>query len=406
MDHSDGEPLPQTRISGEGRFAIDLTGPRSHVLVCKAGVGSLSIGPATLGKKADLHVGAHERIDWSVFDRFATPSGSAWPRFIYYTGATTGAFEWAERRRIERLTWVPTLSEDAFVDARRAIIGTLAIELERAKERLSFFLPSGEASTRFSLFLGGDLARFAAAGDAPSTLTLAPRTRATGHGSPYTLPDMGILQQVSSLSLQNGPLAQPISLECVTRFPNLTSLSLHGAFSDLDQLATAPGLRRIALRFMPSVDGLPTLDAWPTLDSFIAWNIDEAGGKRLRAQVKKRGASRPWLEHASVTKLRKPEWWQKEFDRLFAAWRPRLAKIANASYDQAKAALETARSLKEAQTILVGFAKRFNEVAGIETTEREDLAAAVERLSAIPQATALGVTEEIALRWFNESRDY
>lgn len=51
-----------------GRYPIDLTGPRSHTLVIQPGVGSLSIGPSHLGKKADLHVVPDARIDWTVFD--------------------------------------------------------------------------------------------------------------------------------------------------------------------------------------------------------------------------------------------------------------------------------------------------------------------------------------------------
>ncbi|MBE1554006.1 hypothetical protein H4683_001081 [Filibacter limicola] len=57
-----------------GRYLIDLTGPRSHTLIIQPGVGSLSIGPSQLGKKADLHVALDAFIDWTVFDAFATPA--------------------------------------------------------------------------------------------------------------------------------------------------------------------------------------------------------------------------------------------------------------------------------------------------------------------------------------------
>lgn len=56
-----------------GSYPINLTGPLSHTLVLKPGVGSLSMGPSQLGKKVDLHVASDAPIDWTVFDVFATP---------------------------------------------------------------------------------------------------------------------------------------------------------------------------------------------------------------------------------------------------------------------------------------------------------------------------------------------
>lgn len=73
-----------------GSYPINLTGPRSHTLVLKSGVGSLSMGPSQLGKKVDLHVASDAPIDWTVFDVFATPAGSPWPRFLHYTGSDSG----------------------------------------------------------------------------------------------------------------------------------------------------------------------------------------------------------------------------------------------------------------------------------------------------------------------------
>jgi len=69
---------PAGTVREAGRYPIDLTGPRGHTLVIQPGVGSLSIGPSQLGKKADLHVASDAHIDWTVFDAFATPAGSPW----------------------------------------------------------------------------------------------------------------------------------------------------------------------------------------------------------------------------------------------------------------------------------------------------------------------------------------
>lgn len=173
---------------------------------------------------------------------------------------------------------------------------------------------------------------------------------------------------MTSLALQNAPLGQPISLECLNRFPNLNSLSLWGNFCDVNLLARQTGLTNLELRFTPDVGDLPSLNVWPLLDSFIAYNVDELTGKRLKQQMNKRAETRPWIVHASVNKLRKPEWWSTEFERPFWSWPKRLAKVANEAYNVAQENLAKARNFADA-----AFTVRFNTLKGIKTTEREDL---------------------------------
>lgn len=60
---NDNQARPSGSVRKDGSYPIDLTGPRSHTLVIRPGVGSLSIGPPRLGKKADLHVEPDARID-------------------------------------------------------------------------------------------------------------------------------------------------------------------------------------------------------------------------------------------------------------------------------------------------------------------------------------------------------
>ncbi|WP_316205248.1 MULTISPECIES: hypothetical protein [unclassified Bradyrhizobium] len=61
--------------------------------------------------------------------------------------------------------------------------------------------------------------------------------------------------------------------------------------------------------------------------------------------MKARGKIRTWDEFASVSKLRKPEWWQSEYGRPFAGWSSRMAKAANAAYEAALGALEKAENV-------------------------------------------------------------
>ncbi|MCM3271738.1 hypothetical protein M3691_23385 [Paenibacillus elgii] len=267
-------------------------------------------------------------------------------------------------------------------------------------------LPKRKVFEYFRLSVAGDLSRFSATGDVPYSLTLAPRTSRRKSDAPFLLPDMGELHQVTSLTLRNAPLGQPISLECLNRFPNLSSLSLWGNFCDLDLLAHHARLTNLELRFMPYLGDLPPLSAWPLLDRFIAYNVGETAGKRLKQQMKARANTRPWTGHASVSQLRKPEWWTTEYGRPFSSWPKRLAKLANEAYDIAQAALAQARSFADAEAAITAFTVRFNTLKGIETTEREDLAEAVWQLSQSDHLIGQPIPEEMAQRWFDAARDY
>ncbi|MFD3259003.1 hypothetical protein ACE3MQ_10380 [Paenibacillus lentus] len=399
---NDNHARPSASVREAGRYPIDLTGSRSHTLVIQPGVGSLSIGPSQLGKKADLHVAPDERIDWTVFDAFATPAGSPWPRFLHYTGSDAGFLDWAQKRPIEEMTWAPVLSADTVMDASQSNIYGLHIELGPSGGRLSLKLPKKP----FRLNVSGDLLRFSATGNMPSSLTLAPRTSRRKNDPPFTLPDLDELHQVTSLTLQNTPLGQPISLDCLDRFPNLDSLSLWGNFCDMDLLARHVQLTNLELRFMPDLKDLPSLDTWPLLDRFIAYNVEETTGKRLRQQMKARAKTRPWAGYASVSQLRKSEWWTSEFGRPFSSWPKRLAKLANEAYNAAQAALAQARSFADAEAAITAFTVRFNTLKGIETTEREDLGEAVWQLSQSDHLIGQPITEEMAQHWFDAARDY
>lgn len=400
---TDNQALPPAPITVPGNYVIDLTGPGSHTLVRKAGVGSLSIGPKELKQPAELLVAADERMNWSVFEPFATPAGSPWPRYLRYTGGDTGFLEWAEQRPIEEMSWTPVLPEAAELDASRADIYGLNITMSlQSGGLLRMKLPE----KLYRLSLSGDLTRFSASGHLPDYLALVPDTSRRKSDAPYRLPDLGVLNGVTTLALNSPPLGQPISLAGLEQFPNLESLSLWGSFCDLDALARLTGLTSLELRFMPELDGLPSLEAWPLLDQFIAFNVEEAGGKRLRQQMKARAKVRPWDKYASVSQLRKPEWWLSEYGRPFSAWPKRLAKLANEAYDAAEAAMAEARNLEEAEAAITAFTLRFNSLKGVETSEREDLGEAVWQLSQSEHQIGQPITEELAQGWFDAARDY
>ncbi|WZB76159.1 hypothetical protein WJ972_09935 [Achromobacter insuavis] len=158
-------------------------------------------------------------------------------------------------------------------------------------------------------------------------LSLHPALGRRASQAPYVLPDLGMLRTVTTLALYGEPLAQPISLQGIERFAALEQLSLWGGFADWDALARLPRLKSLEIRFAPDLAGLPALDHWPLLERFIGFNVEDGAGKRLKAQLKAREKVRAWADYTSVSKLRKPEWWQSEYGRPFsggaAAWRSR-----------------------------------------------------------------------------------
>lgn len=113
-----------------------------------------------------------------------------------------------------------------------------------------------------------------------------------------------------------------------------------------------------------------------------------------------------WNGYASVSQLRKPEWWTTEFGRPFSSWPKRLAKLANEAYNVAQAALAQARSFADAEAAITAFTVRFNTLKGIETTEREDLGEAVWQLSQSDHLIGEPIPEEMAQGWFDAARDY
>lgn len=387
----------------DGIFPLRLTQGRTHQLKTSPGQGSLSFGPKEQRPKADLWLAADAPVLWPCFDSFATPAGSPWPRSFHYTGNDSGFFAWAQQRPIEGFTWYPQLQRDMHIDASQSKIRDLSIHLTTGNlGHIHLRLP--QQSLR--LHLHGQLDQITVTGGLPESLGLSPATCKNPGQTPLHLPDMGVLKQVTTLELGNGAGKQAISLQSLNQFVQLDALSLWGHCSDLEQLAQLPQLKSLSLRFMPHLQGLPTLQTWPELDFFIAYNVEEAAGKRLRQQLKERAKVRPWADYTSVSQLRKPDWWARAYGRPFAGWPAARAKIAHAAYDLAEQHLSAAQNLAAVQTALTGFTARFNSVKGIETSEREDLGLALHQLAQLSAAQSLGLTQELAQQWFDESRDY
>lgn len=353
---------------------ISLTGPGSHHLTREPGVGNVVIGPQRPGApRPDLIVDPDDPIDWTVFHPFTVPSGDSWPRRISYEGDDTGFVH----EEVEAFDWTPHRAHD--LNAAAARTGALAIHLRHAPLRL--IPPPGR------LAVAGDLSLFTPAGDTcPSALSLAPDTRPST-ATPVTLPPMPTFSEVADLDVRVPPLRQPFDCTAVLQFPNLRSLALSGSLTNLNALAQLPKLTSLQLRYCPDLSALPTLDTWPALSHVIAWNVEASTGRRLTAELRR--STRPW-HRTRVSQLRKPEWFTTEYGLPFAAWPPRSAKAAIRAYRAAEAE-------DDLETAVRTFVQAMNRLS-LETTEREDVADAVSRLSGKRRAEAQS--------WLDQDRNF
>jgi len=343
---------------------------------------------------------------------FVSNAGSLITAYLSYAGNDSGFFDWSYTCPINEITWVPLLAEDCAVDASKAKINRLTLLIKYPGAHLHLKLPAlsfkNSRDGLSELILKGDLSRLSFSGNLPTNLRLrlCPSTGRCQDSAPYQLPDLGLLHNVAQLDLHNEPLAQPVSLACLARFSNLEYLDIYGNFCDFEYLLSLKHLKYLGVRYAPNLKGFPDLADFEQLESLIIWNAEEATGKRLRKQFKARAAVRPWQEYSGISKLRKPEWWEKEYGNPFGEWRGKLKKLGSGAYQAAQMALQQAGNQKEAQAAFSAFAEAFNNRNDIETIEREDIGEAVFKLAQLPHLAALGVTGELAQQWFDEVRDY
>ena len=381
-------------------IVLSLSGPRSHTIVDEPGRGDLCIGPANTGAPTpDVVVAADDALNWSTFDPLTVPAGYSWPRLFHYRGNDHGFFAWSEKRRIETFEWTPLT--DAVVDARDAQIDNLVIHLGAAS--LDIVLPNRCER----LTITGDLSRLRAnlaAGAACPALVFHPNTKPSGSAAPIALPRFGALSAASSVDVHVEPLRQPFDCASLLQFPSLERVALRGNFAGLEALAQLPELTSLELRYCANLAGLPPLKVWPQLNQLIGWNIEEGAGKRLRTEIKHltKTAARKWAV-ASVTQLRRPEWFTAEYGLPFSAWPKRDAKTAISAYLSAQKSIAAATSSTSVEQAIRAFVQVINALPNIETTEREDSAEAVAQLAANARPT---ISTEFALSWFDDERKF
>ncbi|CAA6809267.1 MAG: Unknown protein [uncultured Aureispira sp.] len=387
---------------GEKR-TIALTGENSHVVEISAGQGSFSIGALGMNaKKFDVLVDPALPINWNCFNSFFTGHGEEnaslyplgdWPRFFYYWGNDSNFIHWSEKRKIEDFTWCPNkpISEDL----SNSNINRLSLQIE--KNRLELQLGRHQ-----HLSLTGNLEKCVILNITEiGSLSLSP-TLSKKESKPYQLPSFEALKKLRSVSIYVEPLGQAFDCASLLQFEHLKSLSLSGNLSNLQSLEKLKNLERLAIRYAPNLDHLPALKNWGKLTSFIGWNIETTKGKLLRSEVKQLAKERK-VEYSSVTQLRTLIWFTTEYGMPFSAWTGKKARLAVKNYKAAVKRLKKASSKKEIKAVLIEFAKAFNTLPEIETTEREAIGEAIDQLRQVP---SLEIEAKKAIEWFDKVRTY
>lgn len=383
-------------------YIISLTGENSHNITIPLGQGSLSIGTKgiSLGRY-DIWVDQDSPINWNAFNEFFTqaekqniehyPCGN-WPRFFYYSGNDQGFIEWSHLRLIEDFHWFPLESTSA--NFSNANIRRLFLHVGANKIKIS-------SANKIDTFgLSGNLEEVLIKECNFRSVIFTP-TISKKETSCYLLPSYG-LNGVVSIDINNSPVGQPFDCKSLLQYRNIEHLNLSGNLINLEALTELKNLQSLGLRFVPDLTNMPKLTSWTELRGFIAWNIEEVTGKRLRAELKELSKDRE-LRYSNVSKLRKPIWFTTTYEIPFSGWDTKNEKIATKEYKNCLKEIKKAKTEKEIYNLIVTFIEKINQLPNIETSEREDVGIAVDQLVA---SSKLNIPKELGSKWFNEIRDF
>lgn len=383
---------------------ISLTGPNSHKVIIPAGVGSFSIGTKGISKgKWDVFVEKDSSIDWNAFNQFYTPHGKLhtkeypngdWPRFFYYSGNDKGFVDWSINRHIEDFSWFP--NQDNSIDLTKANIRNFNLYNETNK--ISIKIGNGI----LNVSLGGDLEKITINKcEGNPYLYFNPACSKKGT-SAYNLPEYILLKNTKGINITVEPIGQAFNCESLLQFPNLKNLNLSGNLANFDALKELKELETIGLRFVPDLANFPNLNSWKNLKSFIGWNVEEIGGKQLKAQLKALSKEKE-IKNSSVSQLRKKIWFKNEYGLPFSSWENKNAKTAIKAYKEALKEIKKSKTKNEVRTAIVSFVQVINKLPNIETSEREDAGIAVDYLI---ENSILDISKDTANKWFDEVRDF
>ncbi|MDM1398026.1 hypothetical protein HX049_12675 [Myroides odoratimimus] len=373
-------------------FYLSLTKENSHKVKITAGQGRFTIGTKGITRsKCDALVEREDVINWDVFNEFQVPAGGNWPRVMEYHGDDTSFIQWSATREMEQLDWVPLDCTEA--DFSQAAIRRLVVTIDHP---IRLILGKGVKDISIRAKVNNltlenyehlEALSFSFANDIVSPLRLQV-LKTTAH-----------IKEINIHTKVNG---QPFDCSSLLQFSNLTAVALSGHLCNLDVLSQLKGLERLELRYAPTLEGIPALNSWANLDYFIGWNIEDRIGKQLKKQLTELEKERTF-KYASVSNLKKPEWFVTEFSIPFGSWVGKNNKVAVKAYKEVLKVIKKAKTKEEVKESIRVLVEIVNDLPNIETTEREDTWEAIMQLVSF---SILVIAEEEANKWFDQYRDF
>lgn len=373
-------------------FYLSLTKENSHKVKITAGQGRFSIGTkGVTTSKCDALVERGDTINWSVFNEFQVPAGGNWPRVMEYHGDDTSFIQWSATREMEQLDWVPLDCIEA--DFSTADIGRLVITIDNP---IRIILGKGVKA----VFFIGNINNLVL--ENYEYLEALSFSFANYTTSPLRLQTFKTTTHIKDISIYTKVKGQPFDCNSLSQFTNLTAISLSGNVCNLGELKQFEDLESLELRYMPNLEGIPTLASWSKLNYFIGWNIEEKGGKELKKQLTVLEKEKSF-RYASVSNLKKSEWFITEFGIPFGSWIGKNNKVAVKAYKEALKTIKKAKTKEEIKEAIKILVEIINDLPNIETIEREDTGDAVMQLVSMG---TISIDEEEASKWFDEYRDF
>jgi len=378
------------------KLTISLTSGYSHEAKIECGQGSFNIGVQGIDENhIDAWVGKDDKINWNAFNRCETifkpilDKSIKWPRFFSYTGNDIGFIEWSKKRKIEEFRWQP--QKKMKVDFTDADIDNLHIKSDYELE-LSF----GENVNYLDLYGNPNNYIIEKCAKVPS-LGFYPKK--DNMIKLYSLPKYECFHEAEELLVEVNPNGAPFDCNSLLQFPNLKLLHLIGNMTNLSSLKELKHLNKLGLWDIPELSELPNLNNWKELNKFVAMNIEENAGKRLKEEIKELKKQREF-EFSSISKLKNKLWFETEYGLPFSSWDSKKEKKATSAYKNCLKQIKNATSKNDIKNAIINFTNEFNKTDDI---EKDDIYKA---LCILMKNSSIKIEHDTWLKWFDEIRNF
>ena len=384
------------------KYIMSLTDKDSHEVLIVPAQGSFTIGIKGVNKDyVDAFVEKDDKINWDALNYISKTSYnilnkddvSYWPRFISYTGNDTGFAEWSNRRKVEDFIWYPQGNMDINFD--KSVINHLYIYSDDYKIKFSI----GNGVRQLSLY--GNINNFTIkkCGMVPY-LCFYPKY--DNNINLYRLPIIDCFKDAKELLIEVSPNGAPFDCTSLLQFSNLELLFIKGNITNLESLKELKKLKKIGFWNVPNLSGLPALKNWDNLESFIAVNIDEVVGKKLKTEIASLKKAKKF-KFVSVSQLRNHLWFETEYGIPFSNWEGTNKKTAMRAYKSCLNKVKTASNEMDVKTAIIKFISKINNLNDIESVERDDT---YDALCLIMKNSNINIPQDKWFKWFDETRTF